>query len=149
MRHRASWRWTLALFLVAILSFSDSLCLLSDLPFLVFLVAGAVALRQGKAERAARLWATTIGFSCLLIGDIAHALCDSSYDVGTGPLVVFLFFGPRTRWSTVLWGGASAAVGVPCACVLHWLVAGSVVVAATVGFALVRQALLRRTQPST
>jgi hypothetical protein len=177
LRHRASWRWTLAMFLVAILATSPEsmglMCGYGDiwggvlaLPFLVptmllysvpivvvLVVVGALARRQGKAERAGRLWATAIGFSCFVVGGFALGGC-SDVGVGTGPLVVFLFFGPRTRWSTLLWGGASAATAVAASRVFahspaHWLAAGSIVVAATVGFALVQHMLLGRMHPNT
>lgn len=178
MRHRASWRWTLAMFLVAILATSPEsmgvMCGYGDnwgsilaLPFLllsrllrgpeayfslpimvVLAVLGAVALRRRKTERAGRLWATAIGFSCFVVGGFALGGC-SSVVVGAGPLVVFLFFGPRTRWSTVLWGGASAATAVAASRVFadspaHWLTCASIVVVATVGFALVRRTVLAR-----
>jgi hypothetical protein len=111
----------------------------------VLVVAAALARRRGKAERAARLWATAIGFSCVVIGGFALGGC-SDVLLGAGPLVVFLFFGPRTRWSTLLWGGAGVVAAVAAERAdspTQWLAAGSIVVAATVGFAVVRHMHIR------
>jgi hypothetical protein len=70
-------------------------------------VAGGVALRRHRAGPAARLWAAGLGIGGLDVGNSLLGGCGAVV-MGTGPMLLVLAAGPRTRWSTLSWGVASA-----------------------------------------
>lgn len=111
--------------------------------------AAAVALWRRQAERAVRLWATMLGFSFRFALD-GFTLDDASSVGDAAPLLaLFLFFGPRARWSPVLWGSACAGQALMAefgAGEGRWISGVVIVVVATVGFALIRHTVCARTR---
>jgi hypothetical protein len=75
--------------------------------FVGLAVAGGVALRRRRVALAGRLWAAGLGFGGVAVGALVLGGC-SDVVLGTGPLLLFVAVGPRTRWSTLLWGVAGA-----------------------------------------
>jgi hypothetical protein len=72
-------------------------------------VAGGLALRRRRIGRAARHWAVGLGWGGVVVAYVVLGGC-SDIVLGAGPLLLFLAAGPRTPWSTLLWGAASVLV---------------------------------------
>ena len=111
-------------------------------------VTGGLAMRRHRIGLAARHWAVGLGWGGVAVGYFVLGGC-SDIVLGAGPLLLFLAAGPRTRWSTLQWGGASVLASSVVIAVSWdspvYLLSGAIMIGAgTAAFALVHRAVMAR-----